>query len=345
VPNHYSRKKVYGLGPQLEADYANQSSGAASAPIWKLEKLRIYVPGPEGIAGTMEFNPGAPFDRAESALVYHYDHLGSIERITPYGSVNTAYVLDGAGKPSRYSYDAWGQRRNADTWSGKPTATADGGSDDATPRGFTGHEMLDDLGLVHMNGRIYDPLLGRFLSADTVVQYPGDLQNYNRYSYVNNNPLTYRDPSGHIIETLRDVANVAMGVKPLIGNIREGNVGSAILDGVGIVADTAAAIVPCIPGGAGTAIKVARGTAAVASKIEKIGNMANAAEPVVSDVASGDINLGTLTSTAQVALGAKAEVPKVSKADASNLKQLDGGDVKTVKGGGEAGKLDSTTVA
>jgi RHS repeat-associated protein len=65
-----------------------------------------------------------------------------------------------------------------------------------SPRGFTIHEMLDDLSLVHMNGRIYDPLLGRFLSADVVVQAPGNLQAYNRYSYVWNNPLTRIDPSG-----------------------------------------------------------------------------------------------------------------------------------------------------
>ena len=47
-----------------------------------------------------------------------------------------------------------------------------------------------------MNGRIYDALLGRFLSADIVVQNPGDLQAFNRYSYVWNNPLTRTDPSG-----------------------------------------------------------------------------------------------------------------------------------------------------
>ncbi len=47
-----------------------------------------------------------------------------------------------------------------------------------------------------MNGRIYDPLLGRFLSADILVQSPGSLQSFNRYSYCANNPLTYTDPSG-----------------------------------------------------------------------------------------------------------------------------------------------------
>ena len=48
-----------------------------------------------------------------------------------------------------------------------------------------------------VNGRIYDSHLGRFLSADPIVQAPGDLQSYNRYSYVRNNPLTLTDPSGY----------------------------------------------------------------------------------------------------------------------------------------------------
>ena len=87
-----------------------------------------------------------------------------------------------------------------------------------------------------MNGRIYDPILGRFLSADTLVQFPGNLQSYNRYSYVQNNPLTFHDPSGHVLETVWDVANIGIGAASLWGNIKGGNVGAAILDSVGIVA-------------------------------------------------------------------------------------------------------------
>ena len=49
-----------------------------------------------------------------------------------------------------------------------------------------------------MNGRIYDPTLGRFLQADPFIQAPKNSQNYNRYSYVLNNPLRYTDPSGYI---------------------------------------------------------------------------------------------------------------------------------------------------
>ena len=64
-------------------------------------------------------------------------------------------------------------------------------------RGFTDHEHLDVVGLIHMNGRVYDPELGRFMSADPFVQAPYNSQSYNRYSYVFNNPLSFTDPSGY----------------------------------------------------------------------------------------------------------------------------------------------------
>ncbi|MGB9992960.1 RHS repeat-associated core domain-containing protein, partial [Pseudoduganella rhizocola] len=63
-------------------------------------------------------------------------------------------------------------------------------------RGFTGHEMLDQLDLVHMNGRIYEPLIARFLSADPLIQDPTHSQSYNRYAYVWNNPANLMDPTG-----------------------------------------------------------------------------------------------------------------------------------------------------
>lgn len=53
-----------------------------------------------------------------------------------------------------------------------------------------------------MNGRVYDPVIGRFLSADPFIQSPDDLQSLNRYSYVNNNPLSYTDPSGFFLKKL-----------------------------------------------------------------------------------------------------------------------------------------------
>nr|WP_256470542.1 RHS repeat-associated core domain-containing protein [Alkalimarinus coralli] len=64
-------------------------------------------------------------------------------------------------------------------------------------RGFTDHEHMDEVGLIHMNGRVYDPVIGRFLSADPYVQAPYNSQSYNRYSYGWNNPLSVTDPAGY----------------------------------------------------------------------------------------------------------------------------------------------------
>jgi RHS repeat-associated protein len=84
-------------------------------------------------------------------------------------------------------------RRDATDWSalGSPFA----GSHE-TERGYTGHEHLDTVGLIHMNGRVQDPVLGRFISADPLIQAPYSTQSHNRYSYVWNNPVSLTDPSG-----------------------------------------------------------------------------------------------------------------------------------------------------
>ena len=76
------------------------------------------------------------------------------------------------------------------TLSGEPALFAD--------RGFTGHEFLADFNLYNMNGRLYDPVVGRFLSPDPYISDPSYSQSYNRYSYVLNNPLKYNDPTGEL---------------------------------------------------------------------------------------------------------------------------------------------------
>jgi len=76
-----------------------------------------------------------------------------------------------------------------------------------TPRGFTGHEHLDNVGLIHMNGRVYAPEIARFVSADPLIPSPKNLQSYNRYSYTVNNPLRYTDPSGFRIVDAEHTGN------------------------------------------------------------------------------------------------------------------------------------------
>ena len=98
------------------------------------------------------------------------------------GSVVSIYGGDGKQVFSA-TYDAWG----------KQTVTM---NKIGFIRGYCGHEMLNDYQIINMNGRLYDPVLGRFLSPDNYVQTPDFSQNYNRYSYCLNNPLKYTDPSG-----------------------------------------------------------------------------------------------------------------------------------------------------
>ncbi|MDD6209610.1 MAG: SpvB/TcaC N-terminal domain-containing protein, partial [Bacteroidales bacterium] len=106
----------------------------------------------------------------------HTDHLGSFRTVIGAGGA----VL------SRYSYDPWGVR------------SLESGTE-AGLRGFTGHEHLDDFGLINMNARLYDPVLARFLGMDPYVQLPDYTQNFNRYGYCLNNPLMYTDASGEFI--------------------------------------------------------------------------------------------------------------------------------------------------
>lgn len=114
------------------------------------------------------------------------------------GSINV--IADASGNVIRnLAYDPFGDRRASD-WSSDigPTALQQiEASSQTTNRGYTGHEHLDRLGLIHMNGRIYDPRIGRFLQPDPIVQDPSFSQNYNRYAYVFNNPESYTDPTGY----------------------------------------------------------------------------------------------------------------------------------------------------
>ena len=88
-------------------------------------------------------------------------------------------------------------------------------------RGFTGHEHLPWFGLINMNARLYDPVLGRFLSPDPYVQAPDDTRNYNRYSYALNNPLKYTDESGEIVWLLPVIIGAIVGT--YIGGVMANN--------------------------------------------------------------------------------------------------------------------------
>jgi len=120
------------------------------------------------------------------------------------------------------------ERRHFDPW-GQPIKVEDGAGNTLDKltlldRGFTGHEHLQTVSLAHMNGRLYDPVLHRFLQPDNFVQDPFNTQNFNRYGYCLNNPLVYVDQNGefwHIV-----IGAVVGGVINLTMNAIQGNVNS-----------------------------------------------------------------------------------------------------------------------
>ncbi len=121
---------------------------------------------------------------------WHKDHLGSLVATTDHAGAVTA----------RYSYDPFGKRRYSNaTYDPMGDLVVDwtSNTNTGTDRGFTGHEHLDDVGIIHMNGRLYEPSISRFMQPDPMVQDPGNLQNYDRYGYCFNNPTTCTDPSGY----------------------------------------------------------------------------------------------------------------------------------------------------
>jgi RHS repeat-associated protein len=131
---------------------------------------------------------------------FHTDHLGSIQVITK----EDATIL------SEFSYDAWGKLRKHNDWTFNYNIELDDQNFQLLQRGFTGHEHLSAFGLINMNGRMYDPCLGRFLQVDNFAQDPTSTQGLNRYSYILNNPLLTSDPSGEIAPFLVAIAYGAL---------------------------------------------------------------------------------------------------------------------------------------
>ena len=153
------------------------------------EKHLLYIGG-----SPYESNIVYLKDFAESTpkfVFLHKDYLGSILAI----SDEVGNTLE------KRHFDAWGNFTHLQkgTAEGITTVQQIAAANLLIDRGYTSHEHLAGVALIHMNGRLYDPLLRRFLNADENIQDPTNTQNYNKYGYVMNNPLMYWDPSGELI--------------------------------------------------------------------------------------------------------------------------------------------------
>jgi len=143
----------------------------------------FYLPGDAYSAPAIWKEVHEAGQNTQNLYYLHRDHLGSIVMITN----------DQGGVVEKRQFDAWGNVVKLQDGYGNDLAAFA-----ILDRGYTGHEHLQGVGIIHMNGRLYDYKLHRFLSPDNFVQDPYDTQNYNRYGYAMNNPLMFTDPSGEI---------------------------------------------------------------------------------------------------------------------------------------------------
>ncbi|GHD29546.1 RHS repeat-associated core domain-containing protein [Parahalioglobus pacificus] len=169
------RKRFKKIRNAVETHYVGSNFEATDSAGQGVDHFRHYIRANGKVVAIREDDNGTV-----SNHFVHRDHLGSV----------TALTDQLAGVTERFSFNAWGARRSAVDWTSAAPATDE-------IRGYTGHEHLDDVGIIHMNGRVYSPTLARMLSPDPVTQALENGQNYNRYTYVYNNPLKYTDPSGY----------------------------------------------------------------------------------------------------------------------------------------------------
>ncbi len=173
--------KHYGNNIEIDFDVDNGD---------ELFKRQVcYVGGGDGLAAVVVYEG----EQDPQVYASYTDYLGSIELLTDEGSstIPPAVIAE-------QSFDPWGKFRDPAKWIHE--LSYDPSLPDWLSRGYTGHEHIEAFQLINMNGRLYDPYIGRMLSPDNYVQNSSSTQNFNRYSYVLNNPLKYTDPSGEVLE-------------------------------------------------------------------------------------------------------------------------------------------------
>ncbi|WP_255493687.1 RHS repeat domain-containing protein [Capnocytophaga sp. oral taxon 902] len=148
---------------------------------------------------------------AQKLYYLHRDYLGSIVMLTD----------EDGNIAERRHFDPWGQPIKVEDGAGKVLQGLT-----LLDRGFTGHEHLKTVGFIHMNGRLYDPALHRFLQPDNYVQDLFNTQNFNRYGYCLNNPLLYTDPTGEWFVIDDVIVMLVGGAVNLTINAIQGNVTS-----------------------------------------------------------------------------------------------------------------------
>jgi len=190
--NNHTTSFVYGVDRERVVRVDSKVSGTDTTHY--VGNVEIHYKNNGQVEYKRSINGNASLSIIDGVSTLNYlfkDYQGSITAITDSQIGANAQVLQ------RMSFDPFGKRRVEINWEQMNEALLWSFDHNITTRGYTGHEMLDEVGIIHMNGRTYDAEIGRFMQADPFVQDPSNGQNLNRYSYVLNSPMSYTDPSGY----------------------------------------------------------------------------------------------------------------------------------------------------
>lgn len=221
------------------------------------------------------------------------DHLGSITHlldITGTGGMAANGILE------ERSFDAWGRTRDPNNWMPYPIGGHPGFW--ITDRGYTGHEHIwmptfsnmYDNNIINMDGRLYDPQVGRMFSPDPFIPDGTNAQDYNKYVYARNNPLKYNDPDGNVVWP-------AMAIGAVVGGFSGYQIGKAYgakgLDMAAYI--VGGALIGAVSGGMGSAITTTGGIMA--------NTMGIAASSVVYTTGMSMLSGGAIQPTANFGFG------------------------------------------
>jgi RHS repeat-associated protein len=274
--------------PRASAELSHRERRWYTQPIWR-QALSVFLI----VALVFTTTPTEVQAQTYDPVFYYYiqDHLGSSSIMTDRNGVVVEH----------YEYSAYGLSKC-------------GGSGSAfqVSNRFTGQVLDEETGLYYYNSRYYDPGLGRFIQPDTLVPDPSDSQQLNRYTYVNNNPLKYVDPSGHEILTaiiVGVVVGAAVGAAAAAAQGARGQgIALAALAGAvgglfGGVGFWAGGVIGGAVGGAATGTAAGAATGATVGSF--VGAMAGGAAGGATGAAitGGDVAMGALTGAISAAIG------------------------------------------
>jgi RHS repeat-associated protein len=263
------------------------------------------------VGGVTTVYIGNTYERDNGTTVRKYYFAGAVRVAMRVGG-NTFYLLNDHLTSTAITTNSSGVRQTELRYFAYGGTRYDAGGQMTIYR-YTGQRVETGTGLYDYGARWYDPAIGRFLAADSIVPNPGDSQSLNRYMYVAGNPLKYTDPSGHWLESAIDIAFIVYDIHDIATN------GLSLESGAALALDVGGLILPVVTGAgllaraAGHADDVVRAV----SHTDELVKAASKADEAATVVRQAE-NVGELANRAEHVTGATNRVSTTTAAATAN---------------------------